>query len=63
MDALRAGMDIPPLIVNYDEDVLTVNDGSHRLEAIKRLGYETFPIILWTTGQEDMDQFHIKFGL
>ena len=35
---ISSGEDLPPLIVGYDEGVLTVNDGNHRLEALNRLG-------------------------
>lgn len=57
MDAARSGSNFPPLIVNYEDGRFTLNDGNHRYEAYKRLGYDTCIAIVWTTGERDMEKF------
>ena len=44
----RAGnWDMPPLIVNDDGGVYELNDGNHRLEALKMLGVKEYWVIFW----------------
>ncbi len=54
MTAYQNGADFPPLFVNFEipdaTPTLTVNDGNHRLEAFRRLGISTYPVIFWMTG-------------
>jgi hypothetical protein len=54
-DALRAGRDLPPFIVEFRERRLVLSDGNHRLEALRRLGRTTWPAVIWTTGSADGD--------
>ncbi len=51
--AVRAGRDLPPLLVNYQGGRFVVNDGNHRLEAFRRLSRVAGPVIVWTTGASD----------
>jgi hypothetical protein len=60
--ALEGGQSLPPLLVNYSEGRLTLNDGNHRHEAHRLLGSRTVPAIFWTTGQAAMDEFLTRFG-
>ena len=55
--AIEAGVSLPPLIVNFSESALTLNDGNHRFQALKDLGSKTFAAIIWTTGDVDMTMF------
>ncbi len=48
------GWDMPPLIVYRGEDgALTLNDGNHRFEAMKRLGAKKCRAILWETKTQE----------
>ncbi len=68
MAAIQAGNDLPPLIVHYwiPEDKalgrFELNDGNHRLEAFKRLGINSYPVIFWCTEQEEFDQLLERYG-
>jgi len=53
-DAIAAGFDLPPLIVNYSGGRLELNDGNHRLEALNRSGRQHFGVIFWTTERAEM---------
>jgi hypothetical protein len=50
---IQDGWDMPPLIVQHDNNQLIVNDGNHRLEAMKREGYEMCFVIIWNTNYQD----------
>jgi len=52
--------DTPPLIANYVEGCFELNDGNHRFEALKRLGAEKYPFIIWITEKHDYDDFISK---
>ena len=68
MDAVRAGVDLPPLIVHYwipegeTDGEFEMNDGNHRLEACKRLGVERWPVIFWCTEQHEYDQLMERYA-
>jgi hypothetical protein len=47
------GWDIPPLIINYTNNVYELNDGNHRYEALVRLGYTNSWVIIWITEEKD----------
>lgn len=51
METLRLGeWDMPPLIVQRHADGrLTLNNGNHRLEALRRLGVEDAWVLVWET--------------
>lgn len=57
LQALEAGVDLPPLIVEFHKNQLTVNDGNHRLEALNRLGRSSAPVILWASGAGELEEF------
>lgn len=68
MDAAKAGADLPPLIVHYWipegklEGEFEMNDGNHRLKVFKRLGIDTYSVILWCTEQHEFDQLMERYG-
>jgi len=68
MEAIRAGEDLPPLIVHYyipeDKEFgrFELNDGNHRLEAFRRLGIESYSVIFWCTEQHEFDQLMERYG-
>jgi hypothetical protein len=68
MDAIKAGADLPPLIVHYwipegkTNGEFEMNDGNHRLEGFKRLGIERYHVIFWCTEQHEYDQLMERYG-
>ena len=60
--AIRAGEDMPPLIVHYVDGEFELNDGNHRHKACENLGIEKAWVIIWITEQEEMDDFMAKYG-
>lgn len=61
MASLSKKDDLPPLMVNYTQGELVLNDGNHRFEARSRLGLPTCHIIVWTSSQEENDEFAEKY--
>lgn len=53
---IKSGWLLPPILVNYCEGNLTINDGNHRYEAYKRMGHDEIPSIFWVTDKNDFDQ-------
>ena len=60
-DAIRAHADLPPLIVQFTEEGFTLNDGNHRLEAFRRVGVETYAVIIWGTLPSDEERFRREY--
>ncbi|MCL6603732.1 MAG: hypothetical protein K6T94_12715 [Paenibacillus sp.] len=44
---LQEGWDYAPLIVQHHEAELIITDGNHRHEAMRRLNYKEYWVILW----------------
>ena len=61
MSAIDRGNDLPPIIVNYADRELTINDGNHRFEAYTRLGISKCYAIIWTSSEDDMSEFEAKY--
>ena len=47
---------MPPLIAEYRDGVLSVRDGNHRHEAIRRKGWQTCWVIIWYNSESDFTQ-------
>lgn len=62
MEAIRAGRDVPPMIIKYEAGEFELNDGNHRHEACVRLGVEKYPVIIWATENADKDEFLSRYG-
>lgn len=60
--AVRAGADIPPLIVQYTKDGFELCDGNHRFEAYTRLGLNAAFVIVWMTEKEEYAAFMDRFA-
>lgn len=60
--SLAGGWTAPPLLVNFSEGRLSLNDGNHRHEALVRRGQTCAPMLFWTTGDEDRRAFEELFG-
>lgn len=64
--SLKNGWEAPPLIVQYHEGSLTLNDGNHRYEALKRCEINRCWVIFWFNDLENyekgMDELNLKDG-
>ncbi len=47
--------DMPPLIINQDQEVYELNDGNHRYEALMRMGIDRYFVIIWRTNRQNAD--------
>ena len=54
--SLQNGWEPPPLIVQYVKGVLSLRDGNHRYEALKKCGYDSYCVILWFAGKDDFEE-------
>ena len=55
---IRSGWEMPPLIAQHEGNDIVVNDGNHRMEALKREGIEECWVIIWNTHyQDDISDF------
>jgi hypothetical protein len=45
----KGDWDMPPLIVNRIGNILELNDGNHRYEALKKMGINQYWVIIWET--------------
>ncbi len=55
---IRDGWDMPPLIVQNTQGKLIVNDGNHRIEAMKRENIQKCWVIIWESdSEENIKQF------
>lgn len=46
-------LNLPPLIVQYRQGVLSIRDGNHRYEALRRQGHSTCWVLIWYDYEED----------
>jgi hypothetical protein len=54
--AIRTGWIVPPLIVEYRRNELSIRDGSHRYEALIREKIKKYWVIIWYNTIEDFLQ-------
>lgn len=57
INRIKSGWEMPPLLVNYENNAFTVNDGNHRHEACKRLNIQNIPVVFWITKDMDYQEF------
>jgi len=57
----ESGWEMPPLIINYTKGAFELNDGNHRFEALRRCNIREYPVVIWTTGEEDGLDFFSKY--
>jgi len=53
IQGVQNGLVLPPILINYVEGNLTINDGNHRYEAYKRMDYKQIPGIFWVSDKAD----------
>ena len=47
-------MTLPPLIVEYRSGSLSIRDGNHRHEAMRRKGWLKCWVVVWHNSEEDL---------
>ena len=58
MDKLaEKGWDPTPVVVSWADDRLTLEDGNHRVEAVRQAGRRTVSAVIGFTRREDRDRF------
>lgn len=62
MEAYSTSWDAPPLIVEVTVDGLVLNDGNHRLEALRRLSRTSSPVIFWATEVQEVTRLTQEFA-
>ena len=61
MSSISDGKDLPPIMVNFADGELTLNDGNHRFEAYTRLGIKKCHAIIWMSSERDVAEFEEKY--
>jgi hypothetical protein len=56
----KEGQDPPPVIVAYRSDQFTLEDGNHRVEAVRRAGRRTTWAVVGFAQQEERDRFTVE---
>jgi hypothetical protein len=52
---------MPPLIVEYRRGLLSVRDGNHRHEAMRRTGWRTCWVVMWYNSEAEFLQDHRRW--
>ena len=61
-ESLKSNPNMPPLIAHYVDHAFELNDGNHRFEALRRMGAEKYPVIIWITENAECEEFLARFG-
>ena len=56
-ESVEQGWEPPPLLAEYQDGELLLQDGNHRYEALKRAGEDKAWILIWFTSEADRDAF------
>ena len=54
-ERLAAPTEMPPLIVVYNQGRLSIRDGNHRHEAMRRSGWKSCWVVIWHNSLEDYE--------
>ncbi|MFH1637343.1 MAG: ParB N-terminal domain-containing protein [Candidatus Woesearchaeota archaeon] len=54
---IKDGWQVPPLIVWQINSNLSIADGNHRFEALKKCGFNKYWAIIWFKSSEDFKRF------
>jgi len=55
-NAFPSLQDVPPLLIEYRAGALSLRDGNHRHEAMRRRGWTTAWVIVWYNSQIDFER-------
>ncbi len=59
--AIKNEWNVPPFIVWCRKGKLSIADGNHRIEALKKCGFKKYWVIIWFKKLEDLKKFKINF--
>ena len=56
-ESVEQGWEPPPLLLEYQDGQLLIQDGNHRYEALDRVGESKTWALIWFTSEADRDTF------
>jgi hypothetical protein len=56
-ESVEQGWQPPPLLAEYRDGDLLLQDGNHRYDALQRAGEDEAWILIWFTSEQDRDSF------
>jgi hypothetical protein len=60
--SIERGWEPPPLLAQFHEDQLLLQDGNHRYEALVRAGTATAWVLVWFDDRADRDRYRDRFA-
>lgn len=61
IEKFKAGWNMPPFIAWYLDGKLSLADGSHRIEALRKLGFKKYFTIMWFEKPPDFKKYKKMF--
>ncbi|MBI4146324.1 chromosome partitioning protein ParB [Candidatus Woesearchaeota archaeon] len=61
-DSIRDGWEALPFIGQYRNGRISIRDGNHRFEALKRIGFTAYWTIIWCDSQEQFNEANLLFN-
>jgi hypothetical protein len=61
-ESVEQGWEPPPLLAEYQDGQLLLQDGNHRFEALQRAGETHAWVLIWFTDEADRDRFVVRSG-
>ncbi len=55
--SLKKGWKPAPLIVWYQDKELSIADGAHRTEALKKIKFKKYPTLIWFKDKENLKEY------
>lgn len=55
MESLEKGWTPAPFILTFDDKGISLRDGNHRYEALKRMGHEEHWVFIWCNNEKDYE--------
>jgi hypothetical protein len=62
-DSIGEGWEVPPLIVSYRDSELSVEDGNHRIESLRRTGLADYWAVVGFDDAEQRRAFCVERGI
>jgi hypothetical protein len=56
-ESIEAGWEPPPLLAEYEDGRLLLQDGNHRYEALTRAGEDEAWVLVWFNSEADRDKY------
>jgi hypothetical protein len=61
-ESIEEGWEPPPLLAQYFEDQLLLQDGNHRYEALVRAGEQHAWVLVWFDDEREYDSYGARFA-